>query len=246
MKLSIIIRTFNRLEYLVRTIISIDKNSGLNKNLYEIIVVDQGSTDGTREWLNSIKNNGYYPVRPIFMESNVGDGLGMQAGIEYAKGEFIAQQDDDAEILSSSYYNKLICLYENLEEFGNIKVCALGGSHKQGVNINSAPFRFAEEKHRKRTVSFFEDGIELISTAWCTASFIFRRKFTEELEFGKGMCNQFCGHFFDEGYENFVCKNLKFWHIDSGITGAHVQRQYDKFPNYDYVLRHYKNFVKRK
>ena len=245
-RLSIIIRTFNRLEYLVRTILSIDKKSGMNKNFYEIIVVDQGSTDGTREWLRSLVDNRYYPVRPLFLDENCGDGLGMAAGVELAKGEFIAQHDDDLEIHSSAYYRKLVHLYEFLEKEN--KICALGGSHRQGIRDESAPFRIAKKRNplNKMGVPFEGGEVTLISTAWVTASFIFRRNFAEE-RFGKGMCNAFCGAWFDKGYENFICEDSKFWHMDStDLGGEYIQKQYDKFPHYDYIFRHYRNFIKRK
>jgi len=112
MKLSIVMRTFNRLEYTIRSIVSIDENSGLNKDEYEIICVDQGSNDGTREWLLSSVREGYYPLHPVFLSENVGDGRGMQEGINVARGEFLAQNDNDLELVSEDYYRNLINIYE--------------------------------------------------------------------------------------------------------------------------------------
>jgi len=245
MRLSIIIRTWNRLEYTIRTIMSIHQRCGLNKNFYEIICVDQGSTDGTREWLKSVKNNGYYPVRPVFMEENYGDGMGMQAGIERAEGEFIAQHDNDIELISPAYYRNLINIYDSFAR--DFKICALGGTHKQGVNETSKPYRLAREKlHSSNKFSRIVEGkqFNFTSTAWVTASYIFRKKFTEGVKFGKGMCNVFCGEWFDRGYENFACHDLNFWHIDSTSKGGeYVARQAKKFPDYTYVKTHYKNFI---
>jgi len=243
MRLSIIIRTWNRLEYTIRTIVSISEKSGLNRNSYEIICVDQGSTDGTSEWLRSVVDDGYYPIRPLLFSKNVGDGLGMAAGIKIARGDFVAQHDNDILLSTGAYYRKMIEIYESLEK--DFKLCALGGIHKQGITEDSAPFRFA--RNRDPEINFWriieEKKIDFVQTAWCTGSFIFRKSFAE-LQFNKGMCNSFCGEWFDRGYENILCKNLKFWHIDSTSKGGeYVTKQAKKFPNYSYIKRHYKNFI---
>ena len=245
-------RTFNRLEYTIRSIVSIAGNGGINPNFYEIIVVDMGSADGTREWLTSAAFDGFYPIVPVFLDENVGDGLGMEAGIEYATGDFIAQHDSDCQLTTPGYYHKLICIYEQLEKFG-LKVCAVGGSHRQGINRLSAPMNFGKERYPQGFDTFpitftfphRKKDLRLFYSAWITAAFVFRRKFTE-VKFGKGMCNSWCGEWWDRGYDNFLCEDIKFWHIDSGATGAHVQKQYDKFPNYKYLFRHYSNFIKKK
>jgi hypothetical protein len=57
------------------------------------------------------------------------------------------------------------------------------------------------------------------------------------------MCNRWGGEWFDRGYDHFLCKSLTFWHIDSGETGANIQRQHDKFPDYEYIFTHYRNFI---
>ncbi len=251
MKLSIIIRCMNRLEYTIRTIVSIAEKSGLERDLYEIICVDQNSSDGTKEWLRSVVEDGYYPIRPLFLRENIGDGLGMQAGISIAGGEFIAQHDSDIEIVTKDYYQKLISLYETLEADGE-NICALSGSHVQGFSTDSAPFRFGQKRFPQKFIQeayryrhgMFDSGIAMLYySAWVTASFIFRRRFTE-IEFDKRMCNSWCGTWWDKGYVNFVCSDLKFWHIDSAEEGHLVQKQADKFPSYSYINIHYRNFIK--
>ena len=64
-KTSIIILTYNNLMYNIICIDSIRKYT--KKDTYEIIVVDNNSTDGTREWLKEQKD-----IIVILNDENVG------------------------------------------------------------------------------------------------------------------------------------------------------------------------------
>lgn len=245
MLLSIVIRCLNRLEYTIRTIASIDEKSGLSKDDYEIICVEQGSADGTLQWLKFNQKEGYYPIKFIPMFSNFGDGKGMQAGINMAKGEFIAQHDNDIEIKTPRYFRHLINSYIRLED-DDWRVCAVAGSHEQGINKDSAPWRFGRIRYGKdnyvRNYSDGEGG-RLYIISWVTGSLIFKKEFTSQA-FGSGACNAWCGSWWDRGYNNFLCEGINFWHIDSDDRGGeYVKRQAEKFPSYGYVRRHYGKFI---
>jgi len=62
----------------------------------EVIVVDDGSTDGTRDLLQNLTDQGLIDVL-VFQEVNQGKGAALRAGFERASGDIIAVQDADLE-----------------------------------------------------------------------------------------------------------------------------------------------------
>jgi glycosyltransferase involved in cell wall biosynthesis len=85
---SIIVPTYNRRHIVTRAIQSV-----LNQTYqhYEILVIDDGSTDGTASWLV-----GEFPtVHILRMEANKGASAARNAGLAIAKGDIIAFLDSD-------------------------------------------------------------------------------------------------------------------------------------------------------
>jgi glycosyltransferase involved in cell wall biosynthesis len=92
MHLSVVIPVFNEAAT-VRTILSQVAATGLAG---EIIVVDDGSTDGTRESLQEAARSSP-TVRVILQPRNMGKGSAVRAGIAAAVGDLILIQDADLE-----------------------------------------------------------------------------------------------------------------------------------------------------
>lgn len=83
---SVVIPTYNRLNHLGEAVRSV-QNQSYSK--YEIIVVDDGSVDGTREWLAKQKD-----ITAIH-QPNRGPGAARNQGIARSRGEYIAFLDSD-------------------------------------------------------------------------------------------------------------------------------------------------------
>ncbi|NNE38060.1 MAG: glycosyltransferase family 2 protein [Gammaproteobacteria bacterium] len=96
--LSVIIPCFNELATIERLVKQVHQSSVENK---QIIVVDDGSTDGTRELINE-KLHSLIDII-LFHESNQGKGAAIRTGIEKATGDYVIVQDADLEYNPAEY-----------------------------------------------------------------------------------------------------------------------------------------------
>ena len=103
---SIIILTWNNLRYTKECIESIREHT--NKELYEIIVVDNNSTDGTVDWLK-----GETDLKCIFNETNNGFSKGNNQGIEIAIGDSILFLNNDVVATPNWLFNLRIALFSS-------------------------------------------------------------------------------------------------------------------------------------
>jgi glycosyltransferase involved in cell wall biosynthesis len=112
---SVIIPTFNRLDYLKLCLDSLFSQS-LDKRSYEIIVVDDGSTDNTGSYVKSLQkkfkrgalNLKYYKLNN---SSPVGPSGARNLGAYHASGEFLAFLDDDC-MAHKSWLNEIVKAFD--------------------------------------------------------------------------------------------------------------------------------------
>ena len=88
---SVVIPTYNRLGRLRHVITDLEQQS-YPSDAYEVIVISDGSTDGTDAYLEALRST--MPVR-WFPQANRGPAAARNAGIQKAGGEFILFIDDD-------------------------------------------------------------------------------------------------------------------------------------------------------
>lgn len=90
-QVSILLTCYNHLPYLEECVRGIWSQTFTD---YEVIALDDGSTDGTREWLmESVGNDPR--VKLVFNENNLGTYATLNVGLKNATGEFIAVLNDD-------------------------------------------------------------------------------------------------------------------------------------------------------
>ena len=111
-QISVIVPTHNRSEYLRDAIISLQEQN-FPKDKYEIIVVDNNSTDNTPQVVEACGRNGKKKVVYV-KEPEIGLHNARHAGANAAKGEILAYVDDDV-ICDSNWISELVKPYADSE-----------------------------------------------------------------------------------------------------------------------------------
>jgi glycosyltransferase involved in cell wall biosynthesis len=108
-KVSIVITAYNVAEYLEKTVFS-----AVQQGVKEVIIVEDCSTDNTKDVIAELVMNLSSIVKVIYNRKNIGAGLSRRVGIENATGEYVLLLDGD-DYLDEGYIKALL---DRAEEIG--------------------------------------------------------------------------------------------------------------------------------
>lgn len=224
LKVAVYTLTMNRLEYTKQMWKAMHKLAGYPFDWY---VIDQGSTDGTQEWLKSLTRD--YEGRKFryrLYEQNVGLAKGWNQIVDFVKAEgeydIIIKIDNDAQMMTPKWLEKMVEIFERnrkviLSPYVEGLENSPGGVLRMRASGDS-PYLMIHDRVLGMVPNLggivFATPIELWKD-W---------KFDEAYEGNKDyLLSQFARKI---GYSLFYMEELRVWHID-GTTGQH-----QKFPDY--------------
>ena len=240
MEVSVVIPNFNGIAFLDSVLASLE---GQTLNNFEVILVDNGSTDGSCSFVTA-----NYPwVHLIELSENFGFCGAVNAGIRAAKAPYVLLLNNDTEVKEDFVEEMLAAIRrhknafscgarmvqyhdrDRLDDVGNY-YCALGWSFARG---------------RGKDIHAYETEDRIFSA--CAGAAIYRKKILEKI-----------GYFDEEhfayledtdigyrariyGYENWYAPKAIVYHVGSGTSGSRYNQFKTRYSSRNNIYLIYKN-----
>ena len=240
MEVSVVIPNFNGIAFLDSVLASLE---GQTLNNFEVILVDNGSTDGSCSFVTA-----NYPwVHLIELSENFGFCGAVNAGIRAAKAPYVLLLNNDTEVKEDFVEEMLAAIRrhknafscgarmvqyhdrDTLDDVGNY-YCALGWSFARG---------------RGKDIHAYETEDRIFSA--CAGAAIYRKKILEKI-----------GYFDEEhfayledtdigyrariyGYENWYAPKAIVYHVGSGTSGSRYNQFKTRYSSRNNIYLIYKN-----
>jgi glycosyltransferase involved in cell wall biosynthesis len=182
---SVVIPTYNRLPILEKCLRALE-NQHLTDNkvsAYEIILVDDGSTDGTLEWLAIHPEE--FPHVSCFSQEHLGPAAARNLGVEKAQGDIIVFIDSDLVVTDNFLQAHAEALITGEKNLGSDSLFTYGWV------INTCNFDNPTSEPYKLTdfsAAYFATGNVAIAKKWLEKAGLFDTSFQlygwEDLELG--------------------------------------------------------------
>ena len=238
MKTTIIIPNYNGLSFMEPCFEALEKQTTKD---FKILVVDNGSTDGSVEWLKERE------IPSIFLPENTGFSGAVNVGIRAADTPYVILLNNDTKVAPHyvealeramdrsekifSVSSKMIQMYhpDRLDDAGDM-YSLLGWAYQRGVGRDLT--------HYRRSSRVFSA---------CAGAAIYRREVFEEI----GYFDEMHFAYLEDidvgyrariaGYDNIYCPAALVWHVGSGTSGSKYNSFKVKLAARNNVYLNYKN-----
>lgn len=158
-KISVVMLNYNGLPFLKETIPPI---LNLDYPNFEFVIVDNGSTDGSLEFITNFKN-----IKLIKNFKNLGYSQGKNIGVKECSGEYILFLDNDVKLISNDILTNLVSHYPTDAAFIQIPLLDFGEqkTYHKGLFISLFNFGFKREAISLDKILNYVDDLTLITAA---------------------------------------------------------------------------------
>ena len=221
MKVSVVTPNYNGEKFLKTFFESLNGDSEL---IGEVIIVDNGSTDKSKEY---IKNNSFnFPVVLIENEDNLGFSPAVNQGIIKAKHEYIFSLNNDTEIKPGSI-RALVDLIASDDSIFSVQAKMLQYKNKNLIDDVGDEYNllaWTKKTGENHNSNEYLEVCEIFSA--CAGAAMYKKSLLDEI----GMFdNNFFAYMEDvdlairskiNGYRNLLCPDAIVYHIGSATSGS--------------------------
>ena len=237
-KATIIIPNYNGLKFMEMCMSALEKQTCKD---FEILVVDNGSTDGSVEWL---KEN---EIPSIFLPENTGFSGAVNVGIKESKTPFVILLNNDTEA-KEGYVEALIREIERSPKIFSVSPKMIQLYHKELMDDGGDMYSimgWAYQRGVGQEIERYNRACNVFSA--CAGAAIYRREVFEEIGYFDEM------HFayledIDVGYRakiagyyNRYCPSAEIYHVGSGTSGSKYNEFKVRLAARNNVYLNYKN-----
>jgi len=212
-RISIIIPSFNSAKEIKKCLESF-KTQTVNGENYEVIVVDDGSSDGTKDVVNK------YPVRYIYQQ-NSGPAAARNHGVNQAQGEIILFTDADCEPQPN-------WIEEMIKPLDDSHIIGVKGAYKTHQKELVARFVQIEYEHKYERMKKFRyiDFIDTYSAAYRRDIFLKYGGFDERYPRASVEDQEFSFRLFQDGYKMVFNPSAMVFHKHSARLMDYLKKKY--------------------
>ena len=221
MKVSIVTPNYNGEKFLKTFFESLDNDSEL---IGEVIIVDNGSTDKSKEYIKSNAFN--FPVVLIENGENLGFSPAVNQGIEKAKYEYIFSLNNDTEVKKGSI-KALVDLISSSDEIFSVQSKMLQYDNKNLIDDVGAEYNllaWTKKTGENHPSDEYREVLEIFSA--CAGAAMYKKSLLEEI----GMFDDNFFAYMEDvdlairsriyGYKNLLCPDAIVYHIGSATSGS--------------------------
>ena len=237
-QVTIIIPNYNGLSFMELCFNSLKKQTCKK---FDILVVDNGSTDGSVEWL---KDHG---IPSIFLEKNTGFSGAVNVGIRTAKTPYVILLNNDIETDPRYVENMLRFMQKNPKAFSaSAKMIQM--HHRELMDDAGDLYTllgWAVQRGVGQSSKGYDRSVRVFSS--CAGAAIYRREIFEEI----GYFDEMHFAYLEDldvgyrakiaGYENWYCPNAVVYHVGSGTSGSKYNSFKVRLAARNSVYLNYKN-----
>lgn len=228
MKVSVVTPNYNGKDFLYAYFESLNKNSN---EIGEVIIVDNGSNDGSQEFIRNYREKVDFPIVLIENSQNLGFAEAVNQGISKARYDYIFSLNNDTVVEKSAILELLNLLNTDGRIFSVSSKMVQFNNHEliDDAGDDYTLLAYTKKRGNNQNLNNFIEVSEIFSS--CAGAALYRKDLLEELD---GFDSEFFAYMEDvdlgyrariNGYKNMFCPNAIVYHIGSATTGS----QYNEF-----------------